>query len=108
MKLTTEQITRIVSALSPYIENQRVELRSYTALVQEDRNSDSIDLLLFASSDVFAQILKVKKNHMLDSIEKAIGKHKINLQIFSESEVKKDIYLEMILPESLLLHSWQL
>ncbi len=106
MRLTQEQINGIIAAITPYIKGSQAELRLYGSRVNDQLKGGDIDLLLSTKEINLAADILDNKHYVLSSIKQKIGDQKIDLLITTNSALKTDAFLQMILPTSQVLKKW--
>ncbi len=107
MRLSKLEVEQIIKALTPFLRGQRAEIRLYGSRTNDDLKGGDIDLLLILDKSKSATMLLAKKHKILAQIKGLIGEQKIDLKIASKQELKKDPFLKLITPTSILLHRWQ-
>lgn len=103
-KLETEQI---IKAVTPFLRGQRADIRLYGSRINDNLKGGDIDLLLILDKFESATMLLAQKHQILAQIKGLIGEQKIDLKIAYKQELKKDPFLKLIMPKSILLHRWQ-
>lgn len=106
MRLTSEQVTQLITALNPFVQDNVAELRLYGSRARDDLKGGDIDLLLLVEHEEFASRLRSEKYYLLAEIKKNLGEQKIDLTIATQADVNHDPFLKMIFPESVLLKRW--
>lgn len=106
MRITHEEIKRIIQALSGFVGKHHAELRLYGSRVHDSLKGGDIDLLLLIEDSCVAEQLTEKKHYLLSSIKSLLGDQKIDLTVAIKTAVKQDPFLQMILPASVCLHKW--
>ena len=106
MRLTPSENQGIISALSLYVENESVELRLYGSRADDKRKGGDIDLLVLTQSTKLADFLNANKYKILTEIKHNIGEQKVDLTVHPHSKISSDPFLQMILPTSQQLHTW--
>lgn len=105
MRLTDQQISGIVQALTTFIK-AKAELRLYGSRVRDDLKGGDIDLLLIIFDEKLASELAQQKHYLLAAMKKQIGDQKIDFKIVDNKEIGQDSFVQMILPESVILYEW--
>ena len=106
MRLTSNQVTQLVSAMTPYIADGHAELRLYGSRASNELKGGDIDLLLLLDKNERVSDLISEKHHILASIKHGIGDQKIDLFITSQDQIEQDVFLKMIFPTSVFIHRW--
>ena len=107
MRLSKQQITLIINAISPFIANESCELRLFGSRVHDEAKGGDIDLLLVTDKEKLLNSLLLNKHKILAAIKKEIGDQKIDLKIASQKEDQSDPFLKIILPDSITLKLWK-
>jgi predicted nucleotidyltransferase len=105
MRLTQNEITGIITAIDQFLlaPEGKVEVRLYGSRVNDQLKGGDIDLLLLCEKKELAEFLESKKHYLLAAIKASLGEQKIDLKIASIEESKKDPFLKIILPGSVIL-----
>ncbi len=106
MRITHQQMTQLIDAITPFVGNHTAELRLYGSRVRDDRKGGDIDLLLLVEGTPLADLINEKKHHLIAHIKKQLGDQKIDLLITDCMDSQKVAFLNMILPESVCLKQW--
>jgi hypothetical protein len=106
IRLSLTEIDALIAVLSAYLHNESAELRLYGSRAQPERKGGDIDLLLLVNHAVVEQQLNEKKHYILAQMKQKIGVRKIDLAICHKDKMSEDVFIRMILPESVLLKSW--
>jgi hypothetical protein len=106
MRLKPDEIDHIIHELGLFIGSHQAELRLYGSRVHDERRGGDIDLLLLTNTLSLANHIMEKKHYLLANIKKNIGDQKIDLLIIDNESAKQDLFLSMILPESVCLKKW--
>ena len=106
MRLTQQQVQGLITALSSFIDKRTAQLRLYGSRVDDTLKGGDIDLLLLMDDKIAVQELQQQKHYMLSAMKKNIGDQKIDFKITTQQECNEDSFLKMIMPNSIILHSW--
>lgn len=106
MRLTPQQVSSLISAITPFIQQKQIELRLYGSRIHDHLKGGDIDLLLITQEEIVANKLREEKHLLLAQIKKYLGEQKIDLTITTSQEINNDPFLKLILPESFVLHTW--
>jgi len=104
MRLSQDQINGIVKAIDHFVHLSRTQLYLFGSRTKDHLKGGDIDLLLLTE----LESLILEKHHILAGIKKEIGDQKIDLKIITFNNAKNDIFVTMIMPDTLLLHQWTL
>jgi predicted nucleotidyltransferase len=107
VRLSKLEVEQIIKAITPFLREQEAEIRLYGSRTNDYLKGGDIDLLLILDKSKSATILLAQKHQILAQIKGLIGEQKIDLKIASKQELKKDPFLKLIMPKSMLLHRWQ-
>lgn len=103
MRLSETEIIQIKQALDKFIKNQKAELYLYGSRTDDKLKGGDIDLLILADNP---EILTAQKHKILAEIKANIGEQRIDLKITSKKAIKKDAFLQTIMPTVVPLHKW--
>ena len=107
MRLSKQYIDVFVQVISIYLkENTRAELRLYGSRVNDELKGGDIDLLLLVDSEKLAQNLKMLKPEIFGKIFTYIDEQKIDLLITDFKNLEMDMFVQMIMKDSVLIYSW--
>lgn len=106
MRLNSSQINGILNGLNSFMEGVKGELRLYGSRVDDTLKGGDIDLLLIIEDSSILKKIRAEKHYLLSAIKKEIDDQKIDLTIVHREEIKKDNFLNLIFPTSVLLHIW--
>jgi tRNA nucleotidyltransferase (CCA-adding enzyme) len=106
MRLTSEQINQLVTAIAPYITGEHAELRLYGSRASDNLKGGDIDLLLLLDKNELVSEINFEKHRILASIKQHIGDQKIDFFITAHDQIEQDVFLKMIFPTSVLIHRW--
>jgi predicted nucleotidyltransferase len=107
MRVSQSEINQIIEALSLFIAKQKAELYLYGSRTDDELKGGDIDLLLILDTPESARNLLSQKHRILAQIKELIGEQRIDLKIASKNEIKEDTFLQLIMPDSILLYQWQ-
>jgi hypothetical protein len=107
MRLTPEEINGIVTALSIFMASYNSELRLYGSRTKDELKGGDIDLLLITEQREAATNLLMQKHKILAAIKQLIGEQRIDFKIIAKAAIHDDPFVSIILPQSILLHSWK-
>ncbi len=103
MRLTPNEISGIVQALSMSLSSHPAELRLFGSRVDDTLKGGDIDLLLIVANVNFRSELISNKHYLLADIKAAIGEQKIDLKIVLKKDLETDPFLKLIYPTSILI-----
>ncbi|MBI5448275.1 MAG: nucleotidyltransferase domain-containing protein [Gammaproteobacteria bacterium] len=106
MRLTSLQITAILSVLDPLLSNKNAELRLYGSRTNDTLKGGDIDLLLLLDDPESLEELNKNKHYLLAHIKNKIGDQKIDFLFSLKENIKIDAFLKIIYPESIALKIW--
>lgn len=106
MRLTPQEITKLIQAIQEFLGQNPAELRLFGSRTDDKRKGGDIDLLLVVDNAEFNNQLNLQKHLVLARMKELIGDQKIDLRITHPAEIKSDPFLQLIYPQSVSLHSW--
>ena len=106
MRLSEQEISHIINAVSPFIRGQKAEIRLYGSRTDDHLKGGDIDLLLLVNNPEFVDTLSARKHEILAQMKSLIGEQRIDLKITHKEELKEDPFLKSIMSTSILLHRW--
>lgn len=106
MRLTAKEIDGITAGIAKYLGKRTAELRLYGSRAKDNLKGGDIDLLLFVADNKVKFELLALKPQILVTIKELIGEQKIDLKIASTSELDSDPFLQIVVPESVVVHSY--
>lgn len=106
MRLSTEEIERILHVLNTHLTLSDSELRLFGSRVNDQARGGDIDLLLiFPNTPLYEQALS-QKLAILVNLKQKLGDQKIDLVLTTADLISTDPFLDMIYDSSVLLHQW--
>lgn len=105
MRLSEEQIDGIIETFNLFFR-EGVELRLYGSRAKDNLRGGDIDLLLRIEDPKITTEFREKKHPMLVALKKKLGDQKIDLLIISKKDSEQDPFVQMILPDSVLIKRW--
>ena len=106
MRLTSEQVTDLVKAFTPFIANKHACLYLYGSRVHDHLKGGDIDLLLVLDQEETAAALRAEKHVLLAEVKQYLGDQKIDLTIAIQDDLRREAFLRMIFPEAVMLKEW--
>lgn len=106
MRISQAEINQLILALTPFVKENEAELRLYGSRIHDHLKGGDFDLLLLIKPETAAEALNLQKHHILANIKKMLGDRKIDLLIAPHEETSSHTFLNLIYPESVILHSW--
>lgn len=106
MRIISSEIKALVLAISPFLEGNNAELRLYGSRVKDNLKGGDLDILLLVENENLAHKIKMKQHYVLYEIKKRLGDRKIDLLIAARDAILHDAFLNLIFPESVVLHQW--
>ena len=106
MRLSENQVKQMISALQPFISPHHAQLKLYGSRVHDHLKGGDIDLLLLTDNVDTAHLLLEKKHRLLAAMKEKLGDQKIDLLIAAKNDDQKDLFIQMILPQSVHLKSF--
>lgn len=106
MRLSEQEISHIIEALSFFIHDQKAEIYLYGSRTNDDLKGGDIDLLLLLDSSETMETLSSQKHEILAKVKSLIGDQRIDLKITCKEKIDEDPFLNLILPTSILLYQW--
>lgn len=104
MRLTEHEVRAIIAGVGSFAAPDIFELRLFGSRVNDQAKGGDIDLLLITNSNATKISLLENKLSMLTAIKNILGEQKIDLKIASLEELHSDPFLQLIYPQSILLH----
>ena len=104
MRLTQQEVGAIISGIGLFIADKAAELRLFGSRVNDQAKGGDIDLLLVAGDKATKISLLQLKPEILVAIEDTLGERRIDLKIVSKEELQSDPFLQIVYPQSVLLH----
>lgn len=106
MRLSDQEISGIISAIEAFSVPKQAELRLYGSRADNAKKGGDIDLLLILPTAVQKNQFLEIKHKILNQIKEYIGEQKIDLLICEKNEVALDAFINIILPDSVVLKKW--
>lgn len=107
MRLTSEEINGLITAVSEFISDNYAELRLFGSRVDSQRKGGDIDLLLLVKTIIIKNELNLQKHLLLARMKECIGDQKIDLKIAELNEIESDAFLSFVFPQSVILKIWK-
>ena len=106
MRITEEEKSAFIEILSSY--DFAGELKLYGSRADNNAKGGDIDLLLLVETQTQRKQLASHKHEILADIKLKVGDQKIDLLISTYETAKTDTFIQLVLPESLLLYRWHI
>ena len=104
MRITEKEKNAFIEILSSY--DFAGELKLHGSRVDDTARGGDIDLLLLVETQTQRKQLASHRHEILADIKIKIGDQKIDLLIATYETAKTDPFIQLVLPEALLLHRW--
>jgi len=104
MRLTEQEVKAIIAGIELFDTWRVAELRLFGSRVNDQAKGGDIDLLLVLDDDVAKVSSLIQKPEILVAIKDVLGERRIDLKIVSKAELQTDPFLQIIYPQSVLLH----
>jgi hypothetical protein len=107
MRLSSQEIKLLISALDSFLQNKSARLYLYGSRMENHLKGGDIDLLLIAKlSEVRDSLLDIK-HVILAEIKSYLGDQKIDLVITTRDEMETSAFLKNIADKKIFLHKWK-
>lgn len=106
MRLTSQEVDHLMSAISTFLAQNNAELRLFGSRVDDHRKGGDIDLLLLLDDMHLKQQLISQKHLILAHLKELLGEQKIDLKIALQAEITTDVFLQHVYPDSICLKTW--
>jgi len=104
MRLTKHEVLTIITEVYNFITPEVAELRLFGSRTNDQAKGGDIDLLLLTKNEAIKNSLLENKLKILTAIKNILGEQRIDLKIASLKELHSDPFLQLIYPQSVLLH----